>query len=246
VHTPRDEPATLARVSLDNAGRFMAAAVAAAANAPTSFVDGRRLDRYLARHGFIAGYTRASRPDWPALRRRGFDLVLWERPSGEAGASTSTSPDVVMVRGRDDLSDTEEGQPLRVLVARLDGTTLTFGAGAAPWRRIEGGWDAGSLTVRLIGAPSQVAATSSPDVGFVLDADSDVQVDEVTGALVGAGRTAEDAEALLSGRVRDALLRAIPPRRADHAQSGADQEGISALLISRRFSASITSPGTPR
>ena len=212
VHTPGDTPATLARVSLDNAGRFMAATVLTAASAPASFVSQRRLDRYLARHGFVAGYTRVARPDWAALRQRGFDLVLWERASAEAATLLQGSSEIVVVRDRSDLSDAEEGRPLRVLVVR-DGPMATLGDRAVTWRRTRDGWQTGDLTVRLVSSPSSVTPNLNDTVGFVLDADAELHVDEITRVLVEAGRTVDEVEALVGGRVREALLRAMPPMR---------------------------------
>ena len=209
VHTPGDTPSTLTRVSLDHAGGFMAAAVLAAANAPASFVESRRLDRYLARHGFIVGYTRAERPDWAALRRRGFDLVIWERPTAEAAASPEASNGIVMVKGRNDLADTEEGRPLRVLVAQSDGATLAFRESGASWRRMRDGWQAGGMTVQLVSAPASATASLDAGVAFVLDADAQLRVDEITGALLRVGQTVDEIEALVGGRVRDALYRAM-------------------------------------
>ncbi|HEX2458477.1 MAG TPA: M28 family peptidase, partial [Vicinamibacterales bacterium] len=213
VHTPGDTPSTLTRISLDHAGGFMAAAVLAAANAPASFVDSRRLDRYLARHGFIVGYTRAARPDWAALRRRGFDLVIWERPTADAAAPPEASNGIVMVKGRDDLADTEEGRPLRVLTARSDGATLAFRESGVSWRRTHDGWQAGALTVQLVSAPASATASLAAGVAFILDADAQLRVDEITGALIGVGQTVDEIEALVGGRARDALQRAMPPLR---------------------------------
>jgi hypothetical protein len=210
VHTPDDKPETLARVSLDHVGRFMAAAVLTAANAPASFVNHRRLDRYLARHGFVAGYTRMASPDWAALRQRGFDVVVWEGATAEAVVALQASSQAVLVRNRSDLLDDEEGRPLRVLVARTDGPKVTFANTAVAWQRIRDGWQADNLTVRLVSSRSSATLNLDSTIAFVLDADAELTVDDVTGALVGAGQTVEEAEALVGGRVREALLRSLP------------------------------------
>ena len=44
-------------------------------------------------------------------------------------------------------------------------------------------------------------------------ADAGLRVDEVTRALVATGRTVEEIEALVSGRLREALLRTLPSTR---------------------------------
>jgi hypothetical protein len=213
VHTPDDTPATLARVSLEHAGRFMAAAVLTAANAPATFVNHRRLDHYLARHGFVAGYTRVARPDWSALRQRGFDVVVWEGATAEGVAALKASSQAVLVYDRGDLLDDEEGRPLRVLVARTDGAQMTLGNDALVWQRTRDGWQAGNLTIRLVSTRSAAAVNLDSTIAFVLDADAELIVDDVTGALVGAGKTVEETEALVGGRVREALLRALPARQ---------------------------------
>jgi peptidase M28-like protein len=213
VHTPDDKPATLTRVSLDHAGRFMASAVVTAANAPASLVSPRRLDRYLARHGFVAGYTRATSPDWAALRKRGFDLVLWDAATAQNVTSLQDSSQVVMVRDRGDLLDSEEGRPLRVLAAQTDGTALTFANGAPAWRRTPGGWQSGDLIIRLVSSPSSTAMDAGAMAGFVLDADTELHLDAITGSLVAAGKTVDEIEALIGGRVREALVRALPSTR---------------------------------
>jgi hypothetical protein len=213
VHTPNDTPTTLTHVSLDHAGRFMAGAVLTAANAPASFVSHQRLDRYLARHGFVAGYTRAARPDWAGLRQRGFDLVLWEAASADRSTLLQTQSEMVVVRGRSDLQDAEEGRALRVLVVVADGPTATLGDGVVTWRRIPDGWQTSNLTLRVISSSSSATQNLNDTVGLVLDADAGLRVDEVTRALVATGRTVEEIEALVSGRLREALLRTLPSTR---------------------------------
>jgi hypothetical protein len=59
--------------------------------------------------------------------------------------------------------------------------------------------------------PASAAAGFSTSVALVLDADADLRVEDVTGALVRAGLPVEEIEALIGGRVREALLRATPP-----------------------------------
>ena len=47
----------------------------------------------------------------------------------------------------------------------------------------------------------RMTGTPAADLGFVLDADSELQVDDITGALVRRGLTVEEVEALVGGRV---------------------------------------------
>jgi hypothetical protein len=100
-----------------------------------------------------------------------------------------------------------------VLVVRADGPTATLGDGPVTWRRIRDGWQTSNLTLRVISSPSSATLNLTDTIGLVLDADADLRVDEVTGALVATGRTVEEIEALVSGRVREALLRTLPSTR---------------------------------
>ena len=193
VHTPEDDAGTISPEMLRVVGLFSDQALRAAADvAAGSYDTSGRLARYLWRYGFVTGIVKPGDEPvaWETLRSRGFDLVLVE-PAGQRQtealrASVPASVRVVSEPG--ELSDREEGAPLRVLF---------LGPGD------------------LKGAPELVRVTAASelseplldpeaDVALVFDA-ADSQPRELIRRLVEAGVDRERVEALLD-RLRSHLV----------------------------------------
>ena len=193
VHTPEDDAGTISPEMLRVVGLFSDQALRAAADvAAGSYDTSGRLARYLWRYGFVTGIVKPGDEPvaWETLRTRGFDLVLVE-PAGQRQtealrASVPASVRVVSEPG--ELSDREEGAPLRVLF---------LGPGD------------------LKGAPELVRVTAASelseplldpeaDVALVFDA-ADSQPRELIRRLVEAGVDRERVEALLD-RLRSHLV----------------------------------------
>ena len=193
VHTPADDAGTISPEMLRVVGRFSDQALRAAADsAAGSYDTSDRLARYLWRYGFVTGIVKPGDEPvaWETLRTRGFDLVLVE-PVGQrqaAGLRASVPASVRVVSEPGELSDREEGLPLRVLFLDPDD---------------------------LRGAPEQVRVTAAGDLPETLiDAEADVALvfdareshpREFIRRLVEAGVERERVEALLD-RLRSHLV----------------------------------------
>ncbi len=193
VHTPEDDAGTISPEMLRVVGHFSDQALRAAADvAAGSYDTSGRLARYLWRYGFVTGIVKPGDEPvaWETLRTRGFDLVLVE-PAGQRQtealrASVPASVRVVSEPG--ELSDREEGAPLRVLF---------LGPGdlkGAP------------VLVRVTAASelSEPLLDPEADVALVFDA-AESQPRELIRRLVEAGVDRERIEALLD-RLRSHLV----------------------------------------
>ena len=196
VHTPEDDAGTISPEMLRVVGRFSDQALRAAADvAAGSYDTSGRLARYLWRYGFVTGIVKPGDGPvaWEALRARGFDLVLVE-PAGQRQtealrASVPASVRVVSEPG--ELSNREEGAPLRVLFLGPDD--------------LERGPEL--VLVTAASELSEPLLDTDADVALVFDA-GESQPREFIRRLVEAGLERQRVEALLD-RLRSHLAQSI-------------------------------------
>jgi hypothetical protein len=223
VHTPADRPDTITPISLERVGRFMTAATLAGANAVGPLTRSDRLARYLLRDAVLVGWTRSSSPDWASLRERGIDIAIVEVGSdGETVAlQRSVESHATVVTRPGDLTDDEEGTPIRVLVVRgprgarapaaiESDLTVLLGANqvqSRPLRVTPKGWEFGDLRLFRVssGTLQAVLANASElardeHAALVFDLDDPVEARTLIDGLLRAGVDGDGIEALFGTR----------------------------------------------
>ncbi len=243
VHSPQDDAETISLEMLDVVGRFVQQAAFAAADAPEgTFVRPGRLPRYLSRHAFVAGWARAADdPDWQQLSERDFDLLIVEVGSlEEAGLVRNSLPSsATVVTGRNALSDTEAGAPLRVVLALrgvpprgtsgadlaaagvamlIDAAGPTSFPGVARFESTRSGLLAEGIEIVTVNDHSEselaetLGAIDEGTTALLVDISFDRPLSALTARLLDLGLNPDRIESLLGGNLRAHLMRSLLPQ----------------------------------